>query len=480
MPAPKLIGTGRKVASRVLNPGEKGYREIDEAVREGRHVRHVQDSDRKWDRANGKVVAGLTATTTAAPLILLPPLNRGARKRTEAANAKAKTIRASIGKGVKVHRVSTLPPRKGVLDRLGRTTPLQASGLAMAGYGLGIGGMVVGSRGARGRLTEAERNLRSARREAKKAVAKSFPVRKGGRAFLVAGALTGTGSVGASRSLHQHGHEDASRAATAGAIGGWAGQGAYQAAGYGPKHIVLRAERKAIERDKGKPPQKMVKGKPVGPPPMTSSRLNRAKSKHAKLHGGKGSVEYYRNYPGHLPGGKANRVLGWTHRGKTGTALGAAATGVGTLGASRYVSGSQKGTKQKVSKALYQREERLSPLRVAQFGAGAGLAAWGLGRSRFLGAALARGVKAAQGKNNAQALEALQLAQAARGALRRGTTPAEHSLRQIRRVNTAINAVPAPFRPEIASAAGLLLAGHALPLHTTRYRQVSSPVGYGR
>jgi hypothetical protein len=339
-------------------------------------------------------------------------------------------------------------------------------------YGLVGTGVVAGGTSIRIGQNHAReaRRLRSELRQ---------PVRKGGKAFLLAGALTGSAGVGTSYELHRKNKDDASRAALAGTVGGWAGQGAYQAAGYGPKHIVLNAERKAIERDKGKPQPKMVKGRPTPTPLMTTSRLNREQGRHAKLHGGKGSVEYYRNYPTHLPGGTANRVLGWSHRGRTGTALGAAATAGGTVAGTRMASGNGKGRKQSVHKALYQREERLSPLRVAQFGAGAGLAAWGFGRSRFLGAALAHGVRAARGKNNAQALQALQLAQAAQGALRRGTAPAEHSLRQIRRVNDAINRVPASLRPEVAATAGLLLAGHAGPLHTTSYRQVSTPVRYG-
>jgi hypothetical protein len=129
-----------------------------------------------------------------------------------------------------------------------------------------------------------------------------------------------------------------------------------------------------------------------------------------------------------------------------------------------------------VSKTLYAREQRLSPLRVLELGAGAGLAAWGLGRSPVVGHALARGLRLAAGKNNQDAMTALRYAMAAQGALRRGTAPAERSLRQVRRINEAINKVPSAVRPELAATAGLLLAGHAGPVNTTSYRPVSMPV----
>lgn len=90
----------------------------------------------------------------------------------------------------------------------------------------------------------------------------------------------------------------------------------------------------------------------------------------------------------------------------------------------------------------------------------------------MLGRALARGVKQATHTGNANALTALQLAQASQGVLRRGTAPAERHIRQIQRLDQAINRVPAGLRPEIAAAAGILLAGHSQPMFRDRYRPV--------
>lgn len=131
---------------------------------------------------------------------------------------------------------------------------------------------------------------------------------------------------------------------------------------------------------------------------------------------------------------------------------------------------------QPVSKVLYQRDQRVSPLRALELAAGIGLGAWGAGRSRMVGAALGHGLKAATSANNARAVEALRLAQAAQGALRRGTAPGERTLRQIQQVNRAVQAVPRPLRGEIGLAAGLLLAGNSMPLRHTTYKPL--PMSY--
>ena len=128
---------------------------------------------------------------------------------------------------------------------------------------------------------------------------------------------------------------------------------------------------------------------------------------------------------------------------------------------------------QSFTKALYAQESRPSLLRYAGMGIGGGLAAWGLGRSGMLGAALGRGVKAANVRGNTNALEALRMAQATQGLLARHTAPGERQLRQIRALNTAINRVPSAMRPEIAAASGIYLMGSSTPLNRTSYRQVS-------
>lgn len=136
--------------------------------------------------------------------------------------------------------------------------------------------------------------------------------------------------------------------------------------------------------------------------------------------------------------------------------------------------------KSQLSKALYSQESKPSLLRYAGMGIGGGLTAWGLGRSGMLGSALGRGVKAATARGNTNALEALRLAQATQGLLRRGTAPGERGIRQIRALNTAINRVPASIRPEIAAASGIYLMGSSHPVNRTSYRQVSTDVSFRR
>lgn len=129
-----------------------------------------------------------------------------------------------------------------------------------------------------------------------------------------------------------------------------------------------------------------------------------------------------------------------------------------------------------MAKALYQHEQHLSPTRTALAAGGVGLAAWGLGRSGMVGRALGNGIRLARANESHRAVEALQLAQAAQGVLRRATAPGERALRQVQAVDRAVRAVPAPIRPEVATAAGLLLAGEAMPVRRERYKPVSRPI----
>lgn len=97
---------------------------------------------------------------------------------------------------------------------------------------------------------------------------------------------------------------DAKKMAAAGVLGGLTGQGIYQTAGYEAKHRASGQEAKAgLSRSK-----KDKKLKPV-------------KAKYGNF-----TAKMYRNYPKDLPGAKINRVLSWTHRGRSGTALGTAIT----------------------------------------------------------------------------------------------------------------------------------------------------------
>ena len=130
-------------------------------------------------------------------------------------------------------------------------------------------------------------------------------------------------------------------------------------------------------------------------------------------------------------------------------------------------------------KSLYARDRQVSGTRVLATGAGLGLTAWGVGRSGMVGRALARGIRSAEGAQNAHAVEALQRAQAVQGVLARGTAGGERRLRQIRAVDEAVRRVPASVRPEVAAAAGILLVGQAHPVRRDRYTPVTIRVRAG-
>lgn len=113
----------------------------------------------------------------------------------------------------------------------------------------------------------------------------------------------------------------AKKTAVAAVLGGAAGQGAYQAAGYEAKWRAAKKESESgVSRSKKEKRLKPVK----------------------RVHGSH-TAGMYRNYPKDLPGSKTHRVLGWTHRGKTGTALGTAVT----LGASAAAMAAARRSKEK-------------------------------------------------------------------------------------------------------------------------------------
>ena len=100
-----------------------------------------------------------------------------------------------------------------------------------------------------------------------------------------------------------------------------------------------------------------------------------------------------------------------------------------------------RGRKQNIAKALYVREEQPSLLRAGGTLIGAGLIASGLGHSQMVGRALGAGLKAAQSRGSTQAVEAVRLAEAARGVLRRGMAPSERAVRQIQAVDPSTEGV---------------------------------------
>lgn len=93
-----------------------------------------------------------------------------------------------------------------------------------------------------------------------------------------------------------------------------AGQAAYQGAGYGAKHVNFKVNYTKDPGQSHKRPKGMSRSK-------YDKLLKPAKAKHgAFTHG------MYRNMPKGIPGNKINRVTGYTHGGKIGTAVGGAAT----------------------------------------------------------------------------------------------------------------------------------------------------------
>jgi len=131
------------------------------------------------------------------------------------------------------------------------------------------------------------------------------------------------------------------------------------------------------------------------------------------------------------------------------------------------------------SKSLYTRERSTSGVKLLEAGVGAGLAGWGLSHSPMLGAALARGLKQASGKDSRAAVEAIQLAQSAYGSAARMSGRGERAVRQIKRVDQAVSAVPAPMRPAVATAAGLLLLGDSRGIRRNSYHPVNIRIRTG-
>lgn len=137
-------------------------------------------------------------------------------------------------------------------------------------------------------------------------------VAKGGRTFALVGGLTGAGGAAGTAYEAGHGNKDRAKDAAALTVGGWSGQGAYQGAGYGAKWRAQAKHEPQVSRAK------------------RDKTLKAAKKEHGAY-----TPQMERNYPKTLPEWRTHRVLGYTHRGKLGTALGATATAAGAVGALR-------------------------------------------------------------------------------------------------------------------------------------------------
>jgi hypothetical protein len=141
-----------------------------------------------------------------------------------------------------------------------------------------------------------------------------------GAGVSAASAAGGGASYGAERVASKD-EKKAKKTAVAAVLGGGAGQAGYQLAGYQAKHSAARKhEASGMSRSK------------------TDKKLKNVKAMHGAFTAG-----MYRNYPKDMPGAKTHRALGWTHRGKSGTALGTAVT----LGASAAAVAAARRTKEK-------------------------------------------------------------------------------------------------------------------------------------
>ena len=123
---------------------------------------------------------------------------------------------------------------------------------------------------------------------------------------LTAASGAGGGSVYAHERRQEKPKSQARRDATGAVVGGLGGQSVYQAAGYEAKHYSLRNHTNQVSRS------------------ARDKRLKPAKKAYGSF-----TPQMERNYPNSLPEWRVHRALGYTHRGKTGTAIGAAATVAG-------------------------------------------------------------------------------------------------------------------------------------------------------
>ena len=251
---------------------------------------------------------------------------------------------------------------------------------------------------------------------------------------------------------------------TAGVVGGGlAGQAAYQGAGYATTNYTRTRSGQSLRRSdltdiaSGKKPMGLLHPD-LAEKKGWEKRMDQRRH-HTATHTSGGSTNWkkvYREWPKDAPYSRASRVIGHTHNGKTGVALGAATT----IGGAILGGHAARGKKQVVGK-LYVKDHETSLTGLVGTGAGVALGAWGLGRSGMLGRALGHGINNAARGGNHNAFAVLQSAQAAQGVLRRGTAPGEHAMRQIRSIDRLIERVPAAIHPEIALAAGTLLVGNS-------------------
>lgn len=155
-----------------------------------------------------------------------------------------------------------------------------------------------------------------------KAIART--AKKNPQLMAFTGAVGAAGAAEAGKDRLPKKYQDEADTVSDAVYGAAAGQAAYQAAGYGAKH----ANKKINDPKIYKNPKTRRGG-------YTKTEYKKKIEGNKKAHGISDPAKrsdwkgFQRNYPKDVPGGKIVRVLSHTHGGKTGMAVGAAATAAG-------------------------------------------------------------------------------------------------------------------------------------------------------
>lgn len=290
-----------------------------------------------------------------------------------------------------------------------------------------------------------------------------------GLSFSQVGLLTGSGTAGTLIGAAGTRRQDESHEAVGALAGGWAGQGLYQAAGYGPRKLVRGVHDSRVPLHERDVPKSRMQT------PEQRKAYDRFRRERRKLQREfPAKVDQKRHTPRSWHGARTERILAHTHGGRLGTAIGTGATalgvGAGLRTAQRYDRNHQVG---KAAEYGFRTKERSWP-KTAEMVGGIGLLGYGVPRIKALGPASDKGVKFAEKHGAGQEARAIQeLARALGQRSNEITGRGESQLRRIRAVDDALRLVPKSMRGEIATAAGVLVAAHAHPTTKDRF----TPIG---
>lgn len=283
-------------------------------------------------------------------------------------------------------------------------------------------------------------------------------VNKGISHLAVAG-LTGSGLTGYRIGQKK---DDRDRQATAAAVGGWAGQGAYQAPAYAARKYVRGFKSSKVPKIE----TPGMKANAANFPDKAERNARTAYIKQAKEHKDRYErlADRKRNTPPNWHGAKMERILGRTHGGKTGTAIGTAVTGVGGLTAlaiSEKRANAKTKARTKINKRVYgYHDHKISPLRATEAALGVTLMGWGGSRLGIVGRTLRAGAKT-PGRSGM----AFGRAERARNGIETVTGRGAQMLSENLGVGTRI-------RPAEATLAGGLLVHNSIPIRREKFTPV--------